>query len=98
MNLKNLVDSLELLVKIQGDIIGSAPTPEPMSAPTAEPVAYWFQKHNCFGQLVWDIAFSAPRDATQVVPLYATPPSAATPEPSDAERPHGPQSTQILGH
>lgn len=42
----------------------------------AEPVAWWFQKHNCFGQLVWDIAFSAPRDATQVVPLFATPPPA----------------------
>ena len=62
--------------------LASAPTPEPISAPTAEPVATWMgtdyeAEKQCFAQL----AHLEPG-----TDLYATPQSAATPEPSDAER------------
>ena len=59
------IDALEEIQRVRA----SAPTPEPMSAPTAEPVAKVSENRPV---LYGD--------------EYATPPSAATPEPSDAER------------
>lgn len=64
-------------------LLASTPTPEPMSAPTAEavatarPSAEWYAKKI---QETDDLDNFLPCGA------LATPPSAATPEPSDAER------------
>lgn len=45
-----------------------------------EPVAYYYQKHNCFGQLVWNVGFVAPGDATHCYPLYTAAPVAQQPQ------------------
>lgn len=64
--------------------LASAPTPEPMSAPTAEPVCQTCNGHGMIG----GPSFYAPDEGGVPCPDCATPPSAATPEPSDAERAH----------
>lgn len=65
--------------------LASAPTPEPMSAPTAEPVAWtngiqWHPKSRYQSEQVVKLTRTTQPEHGYTIPLYATPPRAAQPE------------------
>lgn len=86
------ITNRELAWRCYRAALASAPT-EPMSAPTAEPVAFVHWPISGPPRLVWysnaaleDAILKTHKGYQPDLLLYATPPSAATPEPSDAER------------